>query len=521
MIGYLTANHPLIDTFRLPAAATTRVPDRRVKPVRAAPKLAAWLSDVTILSSRGALDRPVAGLFCDSRGVLPGGVFFALPGARTDGARHVDEAVRRGAVAVVGRGKASHLPLGVTYVEVADPRAALAAAAQRCFGFPDRAVGVVGVAGEGGKTTIAHLVQHLLGGASGKVGLLGTNRYDLGLRSVPAPRTTPESLEVFGLLAQMREAGCQRAVVELSAAGLARGRVRGLRLAAAVLTGDSDGTLLDQVLAASGAWPAVTVVNLDFAGGAALAERLAGSDAATRVVLCGEHPAAQIRAEAILVDRMGSTFRLVWPGGVRVVRSPLLGRGNVQNLVAAVAVAWGIGLDPAQLALETAEIPLIAGRMERIETRAGFEVVVDFAHTAAALRHALATLREVTPGRVIVAFGCGGQRDRTRRAPMMAAAQAGADFVIATTDNPRGELPEQIFADMAAGVTAPERVAWIADRRRAISLALAMARPGDCVLVAGKGHEAFQELDGVVVPFDDRRVVAECLEARRAMTARV
>jgi UDP-N-acetylmuramoyl-L-alanyl-D-glutamate--2,6-diaminopimelate ligase len=137
------------------------------------------------------------------------------------------------------------------------------------------------------------------------------------------------------------------------------------------------------------------------------------------------------------------------------------------------------------------------------------------------LRHALAALREVTPGRVIVAFGCGGQRDRTRRAPMMAAAQAGADFVVATTDNPRGELPEQIFADMAAGVTAPERVAWIAERRRAISLALAMARSGDCVLVAGKGHEAFQELDRVVVPFDDRRVVAERLEARRAMTARV
>lgn len=521
MIGYLTANHPLIDAFRVPSVATTRMPDRRVKPVRAAPKLAAWLSDVEILSARGALDRPVAGLFCDSRRVLPGGVFFALPGARTDGARHVDEAVRRGAVAVVGRGKAPHLPSGVTFVEVADPRAALAAAAQRCFGHPDRALSVVGVAGDGGKTTIAHLVQHLLCGAGAKVGLIGTNRYDLGLRSVPAPRTTPESLEVFGLLAQMRDAGCGHAVVEMSREGLALGRVRGLRLAAAVLTGDPAGDVLDQVLGAAGAWPAVTVVNLDFVGGPELAARIAGSDAATRVVRCGEHPAAQVRAEAVQVDRMGTTFRLVWPGGTREVRSPLLGRGNVHNLVSAVAVAWGLGRDPAALALGEAQIPLAAGRMERVVTGAAFDVVVDFAHTATALRHALAGLREVTPGRVIVAFGCGGQRERSRRAPMMAAAQEGADFVIATSDNPRGELPEQIFADMAEGVTAPERVAWIADRRRAIALALSMARPGDCVLVAGKGHEAFQELDGVVVPFDDRRVVHELLEARRAMTARV
>ena len=238
------------------------------------------------------------------------------------------------------------------------------------------------------------------------------------------------------------------------------------------------------------------------------------------MVRCGEHADAQVRAEDVRVDRSGASFRLVWPGGARNVRSPLLGRDNVRNLVSAVAVAWGLGRDPASLALGAEEIPLPAGRMERIASGTDFAVVVDFAHTATALRHALTSLREVTPGRVMVVFGCGGQRDRSRRAPMMAAAQAGADFVIATADNPRGELLEQIFSDLAVGVTAPERVAWIADRRRAMALALAMARPGDCVLVAGKGHEAFQELDGVVVPFDDRRVVQELLEARRAMTAR-
>jgi UDP-N-acetylmuramoyl-L-alanyl-D-glutamate--2,6-diaminopimelate ligase len=242
-----------------------------------------------------------------------------------------------------------------------------------------------------------------------------------------------------------------------------------------------------------------------------LAEHLVRNVAETRLVTYGEHPKALIRAESIDLSARGTAFRVVWPAGAADVQSPLLGRAHVANLLAAVAAAWSLGRDPREVLAAATRGGGVRGRLERIEAGQDFEIVVDSASDPAALRRAVAELRVVTPGRVFVVFGCDGGGDRALRPAMTAAAQANADFAFATADNPRRETVEKIFADMRAGITAPGRIAWIEDRRRALALALGFARAGDAVLVAGKGDESFQELAGRVVPFDDRRVVRELL----------
>ena len=237
-----------------------------------------------------------------------------------------------------------------------------------------------------------------------------------------------------------------------------------------------------------------------------------------RTVTFGEHPAALVRAEAVTLNFKNSTFRLVWPDGTLDVDSPLIGRYNVSNLLAAIATAWGLGRDPRVFLARLRAFAGVPGRMERIEEGQPFNVLVDYAHTDDALRNALGMLRAITPGRLFVVFGCGGNRDRTKRPLMVKAVQEFADFAFATADNPRGEAIGQIFADMQAGVTAPDKISWTEDRRRAISLALDGAKAGDCLLIAGKGHESYQEFADTVIPFDDRQVVRELIGIKALKT---
>ena len=522
MIGYLTPNYPLIAAFRALPAQPSRVADPEARKLfSSAPRLSDYLPEAEILASKGDLDRPLSGLAMDSRRVMPGNLYFALPGRRADGHSYIDEAIQRGAVAIVG----GRIPTGtaarVTYVQVADPRRALARVAQRYFGFPDKSLDVVGVTGTNGKTTVAGLVQHLLAGPAQRVGLLGTVQYDLGNRLVPSYRTTPESLELYGLLAQMRDAGCRQAVLELSSVGLAQQRAHGLRLGVAVFTNltrdhlDHHGTLEDYFAVkarlftgSAGPAPRAAAINLDDPWGRRLA---AAVPRGVKLVTFGESTDALVRAEPIESGLGGMRFRLVWPGGSLVVESPLPGRYNLSNLLAAFAAAHALGRDPSVIASRLKSFPGVAGRMERIATGQSFPVLVDYAHTEEALRQALGMLRPLTPGRLLVVFGCGGRRDRSERSPMTAAVQAHADLAWATADNPRGEPLAQIFSDMQAGVTAPAKLAFVADRRRAIGQALAAARAGDTVLIAGKGHETEQELGGTIAPFDDRQVAREVL----------
>lgn len=525
MIGYLAQNYPLIHAFApRPRARRTREETLdRQRIFKMAPKLSDYFADGEIIAVKGSLDRPISGLVLDSRRVVPGNLFFALPGRRADGASFIDEAVNRGAVAVVTQKMPVLPPAKVTFIQVADARVTLARVAQRFYKFPDRDLDVIGVTGTNGKTTVTHLLKQFLNGTE-RVGLIGTISYDLGARTVPAYRTTPESLDIFGMMAQMRDAGCRHAVMEVSSHGIDQHRVLGLHFGAAVFTNLTRDHLdyhktLDAYFAvktrlftgATGSKPRVAVVNLDDPYGEQLAARLEADPLAPRVVTFGENAHATVRAENLALGFRSTAFRLVWPGGTLEVESPLLGRYNVSNLLAATATAWALGRDPAVFLARLRAFKGVPGRMERIDEGQPYNVLVDYAHTDDALRNALGMLRAITPGRLLVVFGCGGNRDRTKRPLMVRAVQEFADFAFATADNPRAERLEQIFDDMRTGVTTPAKIAWIDDRRRAISLALDAAKPGDALLIAGKGHESYQEFADTVIPFDDRQVVRELI----------
>jgi UDP-N-acetylmuramoyl-L-alanyl-D-glutamate--2,6-diaminopimelate ligase len=502
-----------------PTTAARRKPARG-KSLSMVPKLSDLFAPGEIAAARGPLDPAITGIVIDSRRVVPGSLFFALPGLRADGATYVDEAINRGAVAVVTNRLPTTTAARVTFIQVDEPRVQLARVARRFHQAPDRDLNVVGVTGTNGKTTVTHLIRHFMQGPD-RVGLLGTISYDLGGRSVPSFKTTPEAPDIFGLLAQMRTAGCRQAVMEVSSHGIDQHRVQGLEFGAAVFTNlTRDHLDYHKSMEAyfevkkrlftggTGSAPRVAVVNLDDPHGRRLAADLRGR---VRTVTFGESAEAEVRAEQVNLGYRGTTFRLVWPGGAHAVESPLLGGFNVSNLLAAAATAWALGRDPAVFLPRLAGFAGVPGRMERVEEGQGFNVLVDYAHTDDALRNALGMLRSITPGRLLVVFGCGGNRDRTKRPLMVRAVQEFADFAFATADNPRSEPLAQIFADMRAGVTDPARLTWIEDRRRALSLALDAARPGDALLVAGKGHESYQEFADTVIPFDDRQVVRELI----------
>jgi len=492
-----------------------------------APMLSDLFEEGEILATKGSLDVPISGLALDSRRVVPGNVFFALPGRRADGAQFVHEAISRGAAAVVGINLPGAAPARVAFIRVADPRAMLARVSRRYYRFPDRDLNVIGVTGTNGKTTVTHLIKHFLNGDQ-RVGLIGTVNYDLGARTVPSYRTTPESLDIFGMLAQMRDAGCRLAVMEVSSHGIDQDRVLGLQFGAAVFTNlTRDHLDYHQTLEAyfevksrlflggTGAVPPIAVVNLDDPCGEQLAAKIAAAYPAVKLVTFGENPRALIRAETLVLEPKASSFRLAYPGSSGLpVDSPLVGRFNVSNLLAAVATAWGLGRDPAVFLTRLSGFKGVPGRMERVDDGQPFNVLVDYAHTDDALRNALGMLRPITPGRLLVVFGCGGNRDRSKRPLMTRAVQEFADFAFATADNPRSEPLAQIFTDMQQGVIHPEKIAWVEDRRRALSLALDVARAGDCLLVAGKGHESYQEFADTVIPFDDRQVVRELIAVK-------
>ena len=530
MIGYLTPNHLLVAAFRSLPQKRTRVDARLHRKIfKMAPKLSDYFRDGEILASKGDLDRPISGLAMDSRRVMPGNLFFALPGRRTDGLSFIDEAIQRGAVGIV----AEKIPTGtaakVTYIHVADARQTLARVAQRYFNFPDKAVELIGVTGTNGKTTVTSLIKHLVSTPSQRVGLIGTISYDLGARVVPSYRTTPESLDLFGMIAQMRDAGCRQAVMEVSSHGIDQQRVLGLQFGVVVFTNlTRDHLDYHKTLEAyfevksrlfsggTGAAPKAAAINLDDAYGRRLATEVAPH---VKVVTFGEAPEAMIRAENLRLKFKNTQLKLVWPEGSMEIESPLIGRYNASNLLAAFATCYALGRDLQVVAARLKSFAGVAGRMERIEEGQPYNVLVDYAHTDDALRNALGMLRTITPGRLFVVFGCGGNRDRAKRSMMTAAVQEFADFAWATADNPRSESLAQIFSDMQTGVKPADKITFVEDRRRAISLALDAAREGDCLLIAGKGHETYQEFADTIIPFDDRQVVRELIAVKKIKPA--
>jgi UDP-N-acetylmuramoyl-L-alanyl-D-glutamate--2,6-diaminopimelate ligase len=465
----------------------------------------------------GSLDTEITGLAYDSRKAGPGIAFVALRGTHADGHDFIPKAIELGAAAIIAE-QAPADDVSVPWVHVRHSRIALAQAAAALHGHPAKALTIAGVTGTNGKTTTAFLMHHLFNTAQKRSGLLGTVFYDLGNGGrLPATHTTPESLEIQGLLATMRDNGCRACAMEVSSHALDQDRVFGLPFAAAVFTNltqdhlDYHGTMekyfeakarLFEITAESSPRSAL-IINGDDAWGRKLVERFQHTGRVTRFGF-GVHN--EFRAINVRYDLTGTTFELEAKGRSFLVRSPLIGDFNVYNALGALAAAHGVGLNLREAVKNLQNAPQVPGRMERVSENSRFQVFVDYAHTPDGLENALRTARALRPRRLITVFGCGGDRDRSKRPKMAAAAEAGSDICVLTSDNPRTEDPEQILNDAKAGFARPQKHAIIADRREAIRTALENAWEGDLVLIAGKGHEDYQDIQGKKHPFDDRKI---------------
>ena len=463
-----------------------------------------------------APDDPVSGLAYASTQVVPGAVFFCVPGFRADGHDFASDAVARGAVALVCE---RPLGLGVPEVVVPDVRAAMGPAAARFFSDPTSELRVVGITGTNGKTTTAHLVRSLLEAAGVQCGLLGTVTSVVGGCEEPVERTTPEAIDLQASFRRMLDAGDRACAIEVSSHALELGRAAGIRFAARVFTNLSQDHLdfhpsMEHYFLAKrrlfelpGGDPGASVVNVDDEWGRRLVEEL------DEVVTYGVERAADFRARDVRFDPAGSEFVCDTRDGSVEVVTRLPGQFNVLNALAALAATRPLGVELEVAARALAEARRVPGRMEPVDEGQPFAVLVDYAHTPEALENVLRAARELARGRLHVVFGAGGDRDKTKRPLMGRVAAALADRVVVTSDNPRSERPETIVEEILVG-TGPD-VEREVDRRAGIARALSDAERGDVVVIAGKGHEQGQEFaDGRKEPFDD---VSEARAALREL----
>ena len=476
---------------------------------------------------RGDAILPIRHVHDDSRQIGEGGLFVARQGHDADGRAFIGDALERGAVAVF-TDAAAEVPPGVTRVSVDDPGAWLSELAERSWGRPSRRLKLIGVTGTNGKTTTAFMVRHLLNATGGRCGMITTIEADAGNSDAqPTDLTTPGACEVTELLAAMVANGCDHAVMEVSSHALDQGRVAALDFAAAVFTNLSGDHLdyhrtmeayaaakakLFDLLGADG----VGLFNCDDAH----ARRMMSHCAGRAVEFSGQgNVDAQYVGKAACMTAEFTGIDMLLPAGRLCVRSPLVGLYNVANLMGALAAVMGLGVDVRDAIDAVGTMRPVPGRLERVTAaEAPFTVLVDYAHTDDALRNVLGALRPLTPdgSALRVLFGCGGDRDDSKRPRMAAAACELADQVVITSDNPRQEPPEAIITQIETGVPTGhrDRVSTITDRREAIDRIIATARAGDIVLLAGKGHEDYQIVGTDKQPFDDRRVAAEVLESR-------
>ena len=481
------------------------------------------LEQVEVQAISGPPDPTVLGIAYDSRRVEEGYLFAALRGAKEDGNHHVPDALKRGARAILSAA-APPAPLSATWVRVTNDRRALALAARNYYSRPDLRLPVAGVTGTNGKTTVVHLLESIFQAEGAKVCALGTLGYRVGREELRAERTTPESVDLYRMLDRAVSDGCKRAVMEVSSHSLALDRVAGLEFAAAVFTNLTRDHLdfhqdMSRYLEAKSKLfrelPAgrPAVVNRDDPASAHLLSLTRG-----RPVSYGFSPEADVRIQGFEPHRHGALLTLVAWGRPLQLRTHLFGRPNASNIAAAAAAAMSLECSAAAVEAGVAGLAGVPGRLESVDLGQSFAVYVDYAHTDDALVNTLKTVQELGPRRLIAVFGCGGDRDRSKRPLMGAAAARLADLAVLTSDNPRSEDPLAILADVERGIrevtTERSRYRVEPDRREAIRLALAEAGDGDAVVIAGKGHETYQILRDRTIPFDDREVAREILRAR-------
>ncbi len=490
--------------------------DKRIE--RNLKELVNGLPDVVIIGNEL---QQITSIALDSRKVVPGALFIAIPGQKEDGFLYIEEAIAKGAVAVMV-GRPYQAGKNVAILLVHDVRLVTSYIARRFYGLPDEMLHMIGITGTNGKTTVATIGQFLIDEEVPSVGMLGTIHYDLGGKfTFPSSKTTPEAIELQAMLDQMVRRGCRSAIMEVSSHGIALKRVQYVTFDVVVFLnltqdhldfhGDLENYFKEKVklfTGSLGCLPKFAIINIDDPYGRRLIEYIPNE---VTVMTFGSSEYATIRASNIALSSEGLSFMLHWPSGEIGVASSLLGAYNVSNVLASLAIGWVSGKKMDALAMKLKDFRGVRGRMEKVDIGQDFSVLVDYAHTGDALLNVLKILRQITPGRLLVVYGCGGDRDRGKRFSMTKVAQEWADLAWATSDNPRSETIESIFEDMRSAVIIPEKIFFIPERRRAIEKALEEAREGDCVLIAGKGHETFQAIGNKIIPFDDCEVARELL----------
>ena len=449
-------------------------------------------------------------------------MFVALRGEKSDGHEFIGQAIEKGASVIVAEREEQNPR--ATCLVVENTRTALADFAAAFYGNPERKLKLAAVTGTNGKTTTTFLIKHICENAGLRCGLIGTVRYEIGERVLPAIRTTPESLDLQELLAQIVNAGCKAAAMEVSSHALAQDRTRGLEWNVAVFTNltqdhlDFHGTMKSyfeskmKLFTGLGSQKKkrkpVAIVNLDDRYGEQLVDKI---DKRVAVITYGMGMRSDFRASNYRVESSGTSYQLDAGGKSYLVRVPLIGRFNVTNSVAALAAANALGINLRDAVFSLGRSPQVPGRLELVQAKRQFQVFVDYAHTPDALANVLKTLRELEPHRLIAVFGCGGNRDRQKRPLMAETVDRHADYAIITSDNPRKENPDTIVAEIEKGFRSTH-YEKIVDRTQAINRAIELARPRDIVLIAGKGHENYQEFADHTIPFDDIQVARRAIE---------
>ncbi|GIP39674.1 UDP-N-acetylmuramoyl-L-alanyl-D-glutamate--2,6-diaminopimelate ligase [Paenibacillus sp. J31TS4] len=471
----------------------------------------------------------LTGITTNSKRIEPGDLFICLPGSVHDGHRFAEDAVRSGAAALV-----VERPLDVTVPQlvVKSSRLAMAIIGPKWFGYPSRELGVIGVTGTNGKTTTTYIIEKLLADAGHRTGLMGTIQLKIGDETLPTANTTLEALEIQRNLRRMKEAQADYCVMEVSSHALHMGRVKGVRFRTALFTNLTQDHLdyhktMDDYRAAKGLFfsrlgneyaddereLSYAVLNADDPASAYFAELTAA-----QVLTYGIEQEADVRASDIRIMPSGTTFRLTTFRGDTEIKLKLIGKFNVYNALGAITAALLEGIDLAAIKQSLENMNVVPGRMEAVDAGQDFLVLVDYAHTPDGLENALSTIREFAEGEIMTVFGCGGDRDRTKRPIMGRIAAQNSHYVYVTSDNPRSEDPEAILRDIEPGVKeagyGPDRYAMLADRREAIRQAVGRARKGDVILIAGKGHETYQIIQGTTHHFDDREEARDALRGR-------
>ncbi len=459
-------------------------------------------------------------ILCDSRQVIPGDVFVAIPGANVDGHDFIPQAEQARAQIILHQRELDHYHPSITYIQVSDSGCAYARLLREFYGRPDDSVRLLGVTGTNGKTTTAYLLEHLFRHAGEPCGLISTVEYRDGKVITESRYTTPDAGILYPLLATMRRNGMRVAALELSSHALQQGRVDGARFRAAIFTNltgehlDYHGDMEHYYQAKKRFFDrhldprrGVAVINIDDPYGRRLASELAG----VRTVTFGKTPEADWRITRVELGSDSSRFRLESDERAFDAETNLIGEHNVYNLTGAILTALDRGISASRVNDALAFPIRVPGRLERIAAPSGADFYVDYAHTEDALANVLSILRKIARRRVIILFGAGGDRDTSKRPAMGRRAAELADELIVTSDNPRSEAPEEIIRQIVAGIPEGTRCQVEPDRRKAIALAARLAEPGDIVLLAGKGHENYQEIAGTRYRFDDRAILKEFL----------